>query len=110
MKLGSIAYGEGQETQAIKSGAPLATTPDVRPSQAPTVSTPQTPVTGLFAPSTRPTEPITAGIDFGAGQGSNALAMRTSAGKLSDALVKMLPYDTTGEIAVLYQDALSRGN
>jgi hypothetical protein len=36
--------------------------------------------------------------------------MRTVSVKLSDALVKMLPYDTTGEIAVLYQDALSRGN
>jgi hypothetical protein len=36
--------------------------------------------------------------------------MRKTSQKLSDALVKMLPYDTTGEIAVLYQDALSRGN
>jgi len=64
----------------------------------------------LFAPTQRPDEPITAGIDMGPGAGSSALMMRKTSQKLSDALVKMLPYDTTGEIAVLYQDALSRGN
>lgn len=28
LQMGSIAYGEGVETQAIKSGAPLSKTPD----------------------------------------------------------------------------------
>jgi hypothetical protein len=112
MKLGSIAYGEGKETQAIKSGAPLATTPDIRASQAPTVPASQTPVTGLYAPSERPEEPVTSGIDMGAGVGSNALAMRTAMGdrKMSDILAQMIPYDETGEIVVLYQQALARGN
>jgi hypothetical protein len=111
--LPSQYYGEGVETSAMKSSSPLASTRGVadnvggRPAGAPAVSAP---VTELFAPSQRPEEPITAGIDRGAGPGSSALAMRTVSVKLSDALVKMLPYDTTGEIAVLYQDALSRGN
>ena len=110
--LPSQYYGEGVETAAVKSGAPLAATRGVadnvggRPVGAPSVA----PVTELFAPTTRPEEPITAGIDRGAGPGSEVLGMRTVPTKLSDALVKMLPYDTTGEIAVLYQDALSRGN
>jgi hypothetical protein len=30
--------------------------------------------------------------------------------KLSDTLAKMIPYDTTGEIIILYQNALARGN
>jgi hypothetical protein len=30
-------------------------------------------------------------------------------GKLSDTLAALLPYDQTGEISVLYQMALSRG-
>jgi hypothetical protein len=30
--------------------------------------------------------------------------------RLSDTLEAMLPYDTTGEIAILYQEALARGN
>lgn len=110
MKLGSIAYGEGKETQAIKSGAPLATTPDVTPSQAPTVPTQATPSVGLFDETGLPNEPITAGIDRGDGPGSSALMMAKSSEKLSDTLAKMLPFDTTGEIAILYQDALSRGN
>jgi hypothetical protein len=111
MKLGSIAYGEGKETQAIKSGAPLASTPDVTPSQAPTVPTRSTaPSIGLFDETALPNEPITAGIDRGDGPGSSALMMAKSSEKLSDTLAKMLPFDTTGEIAILYQDALSRGN
>jgi hypothetical protein len=30
--------------------------------------------------------------------------------KLSDILEEMIPFDNTGEIVILYQDALSRGN
>jgi hypothetical protein len=107
--LPSAYYGEGVETAAIKSGAPLATTPDVRPSQAPAVPA-QEPVTPLFAPTQRPNEPITSGIDTGEGPGSEALMMRRSTEKLSDILVKMLPYDTDGSINILYQEAIARGN
>jgi hypothetical protein len=65
----------------------------------------------LFAPSSRPTEPVTAGVDLGAGAGSDALMMKSlySNNKVSDALAQMLPYDTTGEIGILYQQALARG-
>ena len=111
MKLGSIAYGEGKETQAIKSAEPLATTPDVTPSQAPTVSTqPTTAGVGLFDETQNPGEAITTGIDRGAGPGANSLALRKNTIKLSDSLAAMLPFDTTGEIAVLYQEALAQGN
>jgi hypothetical protein len=111
LDMGSIAYGEGVETAAIKSGAPLAKTGDVKGMPSSEVrSVAQGPITELFAPSERPEEPITAGIDMGDGPGSSALMMAKSSEKLSDTLAKMLPYDTTGEIAILYQDALSRGN
>ncbi len=112
LEMGSKAYGEGVETQAIQSGAPLAKTGDVRPARAGDVreAATQGPVTELFAETTRPNEPITAGIDRGEGPGSSALGMTKITVKLSDSLAAMLPYDTTGEIAVLYQEALSRGN
>ena len=100
MKMGSIAYGEGVETQAIKSGAPLAKTESAKP----------LPVTELFAETQRPNEPITAGVDRGPGPGSSAIQMNKVTVKLSDSLAAMLPFDTTGEIAVLYQEALARGN
>lgn len=108
--LPSAYYGEGVETAAIKAGAPLATTPSATPSSAPAVPAAPTPVTPLFAPTQRPDEPITAGIDMGAGPGSEALMMRRGTEKLSDILVKMLPYDTDGSINILYQEALARGN
>jgi hypothetical protein len=109
--LPSAYYGEGVETAAIKSGAPLASTPDVRPSQAPAIPAPEA-VTPLFAPTQRPEEPITTGIDRGAGPGSSVLAMQSqfATRKLSDILAEMIPYDNTGEIAILYQNALARGN
>ena len=110
--MGSTGYGEGVETQAIKSGAPLANTPDVR-GEAPSKfreQLTQAPVTELFAPTARPNEPITAGIDIGPGPGSNALMMQKSVAKTSDTLAKMLPFDTDGSIAILYQQAVARGD
>lgn len=112
MKMGSIAYGEGVETQAIKSGAPLSKTADTRPAPASEVrsAATQNPTIGLFDESQRKDEPITSGIDRGAGAGANALGMKKVQVKLSDSLATMLPYDTTGEVAVLYQEALARGD
>ena len=110
MKMGSIAYGEGVETQALKSGAPLAKTTDaVSEPQDRLRPAPSGPITELFAETTRPEEPITSGIDMGEGPGSNALMFKKTTEKLSDTLAKMLPFDTTGEITILYQQALSRG-
>jgi hypothetical protein len=77
LEMGSTAYGEGVETQAIKSGAPLAKTPDVRPTPASRLR--EQAVTPLYAPSERPDEPITAGIDQGAGAGSDALMVNQPA-------------------------------
>lgn len=110
LDMGSIAYGEGVETAAIKAGAPLARTGEVRGMPASEVrAAAQETVTPLFAPSGRPEEDITSGVDIGPGVGSAALMMGKSSEKLSDALVKMLPYDDTGEIGILYQQALSKG-
>ena len=112
LEMGSKAYGEGVDTQAIQSGAPLAKTGDVRPARAGDVreAAAQGPVTELFAPTERPGEPVTSGIDLGAGPGASTLMMTKATAKTSDALEKMLPFDTTGEIGILYQQALARGD
>jgi hypothetical protein len=112
LRMGSTSYGEGIDTAAIKSGAPLAKTPDQRPMPAAEVrdAAMQAPVTELFAPSSRPNEPITTGIDLGAGAGSRALMMARSSERTSDILAKMLPFDTDGSIAILYQQAVARGD
>lgn len=113
MSLPSAGYGEGVETAAIKSGAPLAKTPDVKGmsqsamGMAPSQLGPMTPLT---APSQRPNEPITAGISMGAGPGPEALGMGAPVQeKISDVLAQMIPYDQSGEVQILYQRALARG-
>jgi hypothetical protein len=109
LEMGSIAYGEGVETQAIKSGAPLGKTADAVSEPTGRLRQESVQPTELFAMSDE-TRPITSGLDRGPGPGSEALMMGKSVVKLSDSLAAMLPFDTTGEIAVLYQEALSRGN
>jgi hypothetical protein len=107
-------YGDQKQMGEIASGAPLAKTPDTRPAPASEIkqaATSMGEVTPLFAPSSRPAEPITTGVDLGAGAGSDALMMQSQFArqKVSDALAQMLPYDQTGEIGILYQQALARG-
>jgi hypothetical protein len=114
LNMGSTSYGEGVETQALKSGAPLANTPDVR-GEAPSKfreGLSAAPVTELFAPSERPDEPVTTGIARGAGAGPEVLMMQSQFAqrKISDILAEMIPYDNTGEVAILYQNAIARGN
>lgn len=108
----SQSYGEGTDMAAIQTSAPMAATGSMNGVDAGAAASPQAvlpPIIPLDAPSNRPDEPITSGIDIGPGPGSSALGMSTPSGRVSDALERMLPYDNTGEIAVLYQLALSKG-
>ena len=93
LQMGSTAYGEGVETQAIKSGAPLAKTGDVRPARAGDVreAATQAPVTELFAPTERPGEPITTGIDMGQGLGSQSLMINQAKQNESDIVARYMP-------------------
>lgn len=107
-------YGDRKAMQEQIAGAPTARTPDVRglPTgqvQAAAQAAPQAPVTELFAPTSRPNEPITSGVAVGPGPGPEVMGYNGQSEKLSDILSQMLPYDTDGEIAILYQQAVSRG-
>jgi hypothetical protein len=73
-------YGDGG-LMDIQTSAPMAATPDVKaaaPSEvAQAAMAPEMPqVTPLSAPSARPYEPITTGVDIGAGAGSEVLPTR----------------------------------
>jgi hypothetical protein len=110
------SYGDQTELAQIASGAPIEKSPATRGMPMGQIeavvanAAPQSPITPLFAPTQRADEPITNGVDVGPGAGANALMMQKSSEKLSDILVKMLPYDTDGSISILYQNALARGN
>ena len=77
-RMPSNSYGDTTETANIASGAPLASTPDIRPLPASQVkdAAMSAPVTPLFSPTERPNEPVTNGVNIGAGAGAEALAMR----------------------------------
>ena len=77
-RMPSNSYGDTTETAQLASGAPLAKTPDVRPAPASQVKSAaqSAPITPMFAPTERPQEPVTNGVNIGAGAGSEALTMR----------------------------------
>jgi hypothetical protein len=107
-------YGDRKAMAEQIAGAPTARTPDVRglPTgqvQAAAQAAPQPPITELFAPTQRPDEPITSGVAVGPGPGPEVMGYAGQSEKLSDILSQMLPYDTDGEIAILYQQAVARG-
>lgn len=116
-RMPSNFYGDTTETAQLAAGSPLAKTPDVKGmpmgqmEAAAANAASQAPITPLFAPTQRADEPITHGVDVGPGAGSSALMMQSQFAqeKLSNTLAKMLPYDSTGEIGILYQQALARG-
>jgi len=66
------------------------------------------PLTPLTAPTERPDEPITAGMDFGAGPGSEALNLPRER-SLSEVLASMIDIDPTGEVQDHYNFVVSRG-
>lgn len=114
MDLGSTSYGEGQETAMLNTAAPKSKTRGIADNVGGRPADPLSgiaPVTPLFAETQRPNEPITAGVPIGDGAGPEALMMQSQFAnrKLSDILADMIPYDTTGEVQYLYQNALSRG-
>lgn len=109
LDMGSTSYGEGKETQEIKSAEPLAKTADVRPTPAAEVRAAAT-ATPIFADSTRPQEDVMFGTDRGPGEGSSALGMTKVGMKTSETLAKLLPFDTDGSIAILYSEAVARGD
>ena len=93
LEMGSTSYGEGQETAAIKSGATLASTPDVKGTPASAVR--EAALTPLYAPTERPEVPIQEGIDMGPGAGSDALMMNQIQQNDQDIVAKYLPSLTT---------------
>jgi hypothetical protein len=106
-------YGDRKAMQEQIAGAPTARTADVRGLPTGQVQAAaqaaQPPVTELYAPTQRPDEPITSGVAVGPGPGPEVMGYNGQSEKLSDILSQMLPYDTDGEIAILYQQAVSRG-
>jgi hypothetical protein len=94
-------YGDRKAMAEDIAGAPTTGKPSAQPIPASDIkqAVKAEPLTQMFAPTQRPGEDIM----------TIAGPPKPVEGKLSDTLAALLPYDTTGEVSVLYQMALSRG-
>lgn len=92
-------YGDRKATQELMSGAPMAKAEAM----------PATPVTGLFAPTERPNEPVTTGSPLGAGAGPEILNLPARSFSATQILSRLAQNDPTGEVEMILQDLSSRG-
>ena len=74
-------YGEGKALMEQQQGAPMAAAPKTSSMMA---GPEGTPLGTLMDPTNNPAEPITAGVDFGPGPGSDALPSNISANTRPD--------------------------
>lgn len=110
--ISGLPYGQGQETMTQQTSAPMAGNPNVSAGPASGVSGDMgamlPAITPLSSPTERPDEPLTSGMDFGMGPGSEALALPQER-SLSQILASMLEADPTGDVRDLYDFVVSRG-
>ena len=83
----------GENTMAQQTAAPMAGLAEPTPMEMPTP---------LMAPTSRPNEPVTSGIDRGDGVGSTALNLPTQEPTLASTIKKIAQFDNTGDAELLY--------
>jgi hypothetical protein len=95
----------GQNTMDQQTAAPMAAG-----QSAPTVPAME-PITPLMAPSSRPDEPITAGINRGEGPGSEVMMDRPSSPTktLADVMRDLIRFDSTGDTELIYRALVDEG-
>jgi hypothetical protein len=94
-----FAYGENSALAEQQSGASLAGTgfSDFK-------------FTPLNAPTERPNQPVTAGIDLGEGGGSELMRdLPNYAPSLTDTLKRLAQYDPSGDAELIYRQLLDNG-
>jgi hypothetical protein len=97
--ISGLQYGQGQETYSNQLAAPMAGNP------METVDMP----TELMAPTNRPNEPITAGLDIGEGPGSEIMNLPTTREPISTTMRKIAQFDPTGEAELIYSTLAEYG-
>lgn len=104
-----MPYGERQQLEETQRQAPLpqGVMPPSAADGGPNANT----LTPLDAPTQYPGQPVTAGVDVGAGPGSEAVdaIRRGSQTRASDIIYKYAAIDTTGFIADMALELKNRG-
>jgi acetyl-CoA acetyltransferase len=87
-RLPNAGYGEQKEFQEQQAGAPMAKSQGPRPG----VSDLMASVVPLNAPSRRPDEPVTAGVDAGPGPGREVLGIKSPTDAQLEDLARIAKY------------------
>lgn len=98
--MAGLGYGKGgnmeQQSGAAMQGNDIPATP--------------APVVSLMAPTQRPNEPVTAGVDLGAGPGSEALVLPPQQqADIRTTLQKAMQYDDSGALELIYRQISDSG-
>ena len=106
-------YGEGQDMMDLQTSARMSETRTTAPRMQAATAAPSSAmvpqVTPLYAPTERPSEPVTSGSPFGPGPGPTITDVPANDGSLTATLRKLAPYDDTGQLNSFLQMAMSRG-
>jgi len=98
--MSGLPYGEGQQNYDNQVAAPMAGNP------VPQMEMP----TPLTAPTARPNEPITAGVNIGDGPGSEAMGrLPNKAYTLTEVFRNLIQYDASGDAELVYRNLLDEG-
>lgn len=110
-------YGDQKALLQQERTSPMSQSPSVTPADIPAGGAtpgPAAPTQPFGAPSARPNEPITHGVNIGPGGGTEVLPQLANPavqarGPMSSLIQSIAPGNLTGELAALYQAATSRG-
>jgi len=79
-------------------------------SQAPMAAAAMPPIISLDEPSMRPDEPVTSGINMGAGGGTEAMGQLPNRGpSLIDTIKQLTQFDPSGDAELVYRQLLDNG-
>ena len=92
-------YGKNQDIQQQQSGAVMAGNPF-----------PMANITPLSAPTQRPNEPVTTGINAGPGAGTEAMrGMPNNGPSLIDTIKYLTQFDPSGDAELIYRQLTDQG-
>lgn len=98
--------------QATYTGLPYGQNKEInqQQSQAPMAAAAMPPILSLSEPSMRPDEPMTTGINMGAGAGREAMGqMPNYAPSLVDTIKHLTQFDSSGDAELIYRQLLDQG-
>jgi hypothetical protein len=107
--ISGLPYGQGQETYSNQVAAPMAGNTMGASATGSSGLVQMEMPTELMAPTQRPNEPITAGIDIGEGPGSEIMNLPNTKEPISTTMRKIAQFDPTGEAELIYSTLAEYG-